>query len=345
MSTASTLVNLPFLSNSRRGDGVQIPKSKVMYTVLGAVLVVLGGTGVTLSAAHKTITVTDHGQRQVIRGYAFGSLGSFLSAKHIPVDQRDRVKPDLSTPVHDGMNVVIQAPKVVTLVDGQSKATLQTFAPTVADFLEQQGVSTDARTRVSVPLTSSLADGEQVSVHHFETTTNVQTAALQFQTIRRRTDTLYVGQQRVLTHGVKGSEKIRTTSVLRDDKTVKETTSETVVQKPVNEVVEIGTRQRVQHLTARGVGSLVIKKQLTVVATAYVAGGTTASGVPAQPGVIAVDPSVIPLGTKLYIPGVGIVKAEDTGGAIRGNRIDICVASGGQADNWGVRTVTIYEVN
>lgn len=344
MSTASTLVNLPFLSKSRRGDGVQIRRSKALYVGAFAAAAVLLGTGFITKDAYKTVTVVNHGQRQVVHGFTFGSLGSFLLTKQIPVNERDRVSPDLSTPVHDGMNVVIEAPKFVTLVDGRSRTTMQTFAPTVADFLQQEGIEPGANTQVSVPLSSSLRDGEQVAIHHYDTKTSVKTEALQFQTIRRRTDTLYVGQQRVLTHGVKGSKEIRTTTVLRDGKVVSQSTTSKVVQKPVNEVIEIGTKPRLQHLTARGVGSLVILKQLTVVATAYVAGGITATGVPAQPGVIAVDPSVIPLGTKLYIPGIGIVRAEDTGGAIRGNRIDICMSSQGLALNWGARTIQIYEV-
>ena len=69
---------------------------------------------------------------------------------------------------------------------------------------------------------------------------------------------------------------------------------------------------------------------------------TTATGTAAVRGVVAVDPSVIPLGTKLYIPGYGIATAEDTGGAINGNRIDLCYNSVNEAFNWGRRTVTVY---
>ncbi|KPV43224.1 ubiquitin-like domain-containing protein [Alicyclobacillus ferrooxydans] len=324
---------------------MQIPKSKALYLILGAIVAVLAGAGVTAKAAYKTVTVVNHGQRRVVRGFTFGTLGSFFRQENIPVSQRDRVSPGLSAHVHNGMAIVIQSPKVVTLVDGKSSATLQTFAPTVSEFLSQQGVQLGPESRVSVPLQSALCDGEQIQVHDYRTTTSVKTEAIQFQTIRRRTSSLYVGQQSVLTHGVKGSEAITTTTVLRDGKAIRTTTTTRVVRKPVNEVIEVGTRPHVQHLSARGVGSFVILRQFTVVATAYVAGGVTATGVPAQPGVIAVDPSVIPLGTKLYIPGIGIVRAEDTGSAIQGYRIDICVSSIGLADSWGARTITIYEVH
>jgi len=80
---------------------------------------------------------------------------------------------------------------------------------------------------------------------------------------------------------------------------------------------------------------------LTVVATAYDMSGSTASGVPVGPGIVAVDPNVIPMGTSLTIPGYGEGVAADTGGAIVGNRIDVWVPNAAAASAWGVRTVTI----
>jgi peptidoglycan DL-endopeptidase CwlO len=80
---------------------------------------------------------------------------------------------------------------------------------------------------------------------------------------------------------------------------------------------------------------------LTVVATAYDLPGSTATGVPVGPGIVAVDPNVIPLGTRMTIPGYGEGVAADTGGAIIGNRIDVWVPNGQAASAWGVRTVTI----
>ena len=62
----------------------------------------------------------------------------------------------------------------------------------------------------------------------------------------------------------------------------------------------------------------------------------------AQRGVVAVDPSVIPLGTRLYIPGYGMAVAADTGGAIVGDRIDLCMESYGEAMDFGRRTIKVY---
>jgi len=82
-------------------------------------------------------------------------------------------------------------------------------------------------------------------------------------------------------------------------------------------------------------------RALTVVATAYALTGTTATGLPVGPGIVAVDPTVIPLGTHMTIPGYGEGIAADTGGAIKGARIDVWVPSEAQAEQWGVKTVTI----
>jgi 3D (Asp-Asp-Asp) domain-containing protein/peptidoglycan hydrolase CwlO-like protein len=82
-------------------------------------------------------------------------------------------------------------------------------------------------------------------------------------------------------------------------------------------------------------------RRLTVVATAYTIRGTTATGIPTGPGVVAVDPSVIPLGTRMTIPGYGEGVAADTGGGIKGLRIDVWVPTQAAAAQWNWQTVTI----
>jgi peptidoglycan DL-endopeptidase CwlO len=83
-------------------------------------------------------------------------------------------------------------------------------------------------------------------------------------------------------------------------------------------------------------------RALTVVATAYALPGTTATGLPVGPGIVAVDPTVIPFGTHMTIPGYGEGVAADTGSAIIGARIDVWVPTEAQANQWGVKTITIY---
>lgn len=85
--------------------------------------------------------------------------------------------------------------------------------------------------------------------------------------------------------------------------------------------------------------------QLTVEASAYNAyegDGIAADGTPAIPyATIAVDPDVIPLGSIVHVPGFGEMRANDTGGAIIGNRIDICMGDNESCFEWGVQTITV----
>lgn len=94
-------------------------------------------------------------------------------------------------------------------------------------------------------------------------------------------------------------------------------------------------------------GYLPYTEMLDMEATAYLptdgnGEGLTAMGIPATYGIVAVDPYVIPLGTRVYIPGYGEALAADTGGAIYGHRIDLCMESYDQAMDFGRRTVTVF---
>jgi 3D (Asp-Asp-Asp) domain-containing protein len=81
-------------------------------------------------------------------------------------------------------------------------------------------------------------------------------------------------------------------------------------------------------------------RQLVVSATCYDLAGKTATGMPVGPGVVAVDPSVIPLGSRMSIPGYGNGVAADTGSGIQGATIDLWMTPS-QCAAWGRRTVTI----
>ncbi|HSF60506.1 MAG TPA: 3D domain-containing protein [Gaiellaceae bacterium] len=93
--------------------------------------------------------------------------------------------------------------------------------------------------------------------------------------------------------------------------------------------------------SALGQSSAKTPYKLKVDAVAYYLPGRTALGVPVRKGVVAVDPKLIPLGTRLYVPGYGPGLAADVGIAIKGRLIDLWFPSTAQARKWGRRTVTI----
>ena len=107
--------------------------------------------------------------------------------------------------------------------------------------------------------------------------------------------------------------------------------------------IEVKARQisAVSSATGGGGASPGLTGTLTVTATGYSLHGRTATGAPVGWGVVAVDPGVIPLGTRMTIPGYGEGFAADTGSAIQGNTIDLWFPTLAEANAWGRRTVTI----
>ena len=120
----------------------------------------------------------------------------------------------------------------------------------------------------------------------------------------------------------------------------------TVVRKPVPQIARVGTRPPIGAPDA-----LLDTESMILEATAYYPGPRnygggvgirTKTGMLAQRGVVAVDPVVIPLGTRVYVEGYGGAIAADTGGAIRGKRIDLCFNTYEEAMRFGRRPVRVY---
>jgi len=157
------------------------------------------------------------------------------------------------------------------------------------------------------------------------------------------------GQRRVVRPGRTGIAWVTERVTLWNDVVVgRQTLSTVTVRAAAPAVVLEGTPRTLDQLR-RSEQFHGIASALTMVATAYTADtatayptGYTATGVLAHQGIVAVDPRVIPLGTKLFVPGYGVAIAADTGGAIIGDRIDLCMDSYGDAINFGRQTVQVY---
>jgi 3D (Asp-Asp-Asp) domain-containing protein len=161
------------------------------------------------------------------------------------------------------------------------------------------------------------------------------------------------GTQRVIDGGAAGMKET-TVEVLQPNRALapdRHVLAARIVRFPRAKVVAqgVGDYSALAGVARRGMtGTLrLADAALRMMATAYTAGcsgcsGTTASGRPAGHGVVAVDPRYIALGTHLYIPGYGHALAGDTGGAIRGNRIDLGFDSHREALSFGRRAVVVY---
>lgn len=166
------------------------------------------------------------------------------------------------------------------------------------------------------------------------------------------------GTKTVIQNGSNGKKEYIYQVVCEDDKIISRNFERIKETKPVDEIIEVGTKKKVVT-TSRG--GFRYSHELVMRATAYDLSyestgknpgdpgyGITASGTKAHPGTVAVDPRVIPLGTKLYIastdgsPDYGFATAEDTGGAIRGNKIDLFMEDSTDCNIFGIRPVKVY---
>jgi len=159
----------------------------------------------------------------------------------------------------------------------------------------------------------------------------VQREPIPYSTLRKPTSQLRSGTSRTVRNGSNGEKEVVYHVIYRADgvELRREVVSSHIIKHSVTEVVEIG-----HAVTLASRGYFSGRRVVLMSATTYdpydcggSGSGRTATGLKATYGVVAVDPRFIPLGTRLYIEGYGFAVAADTGGAIKGNRIDLCVDS------------------
>ncbi len=239
--------------------------------------------------------------------------------------------------------------KTVKLYENGKESVLTTFAGTVHDLLVAEGIAIDGSV-ISEEISSEIKDGMVLDVKTRRTMAITEKRPLEYKQMRVANNKLAVGETKLTQEGVAGvAEDVYSVELLGEEVVGRNLVSTAVAREPVNEIVEYGTKNKNDK-------GFTYSKMITVKATAYESTfgsrngkpGITASGLPLAVGMIAVDPRLIPLGTKCYIEdpnGVynfGYVLAADTGGAIKGNRIDVCVPTYNDAIQFGVRNLNVY---
>lgn len=172
----------------------------------------------------------------------------------------------------------------------------------------------------------------------------VQDEEIPFATEQRIDTNLVPGQRRVISPGANGLKRnVMLLTVIGDQEIKREVVYAEVLSEPVNKVVATNPSIRLASRNSALPAGIMSRAEFTVEATAYTfTGSNTATGVPPRVGTVAVDPRVIPLGTNLYVEGYGYAVAGDTGGAIKGNRIDVFFNTFKECVNWGRRQVKVY---
>ncbi len=231
--------------------------------------------------------------------------------------------------------------------DGQTVLVMMTEG-TVADALKLAALTVGGEDLLSHAETQPVTNGMVITLDRVTGDQVIKTETIDYETKKIETDELYAGETKVKQKGETGVlTKTYQVTYVNGKETQRKLVSEEVTKEPVEKIVLVGTKARKTFLT-NSTAPAGYKKVLYMNCTAYSAGGTTATGRPAKWGVIAVDPNVIPLGTKVYVETpdgkyiYGTAVAADTGGAIKGNIIDICVNTRKEAYAFGRRMVNVY---
>lgn len=217
---------------------------------------------------------------------------------------------------------------------------------TVRELLSSNGITLNAAQEQNLNLDAVIDQDMTLSADSVTYTTETEEQTIAYKTEYRNTDSLPEGESRVTQNGVNGSRTVQyTVTYVNGERVGREESSSWISAYPTNEIVSTGVGPNT-FIDADG-NVREYAYYIDVRATCYYVGGTTASGPPADESVIAVDPSVISLGTRVYVTGAygdfGERIAADTGGNIIGNTIDVCIdPNNPYAANFGWRDMRVY---
>ena len=244
---------------------------------------------------------------------------------------------------------------------------VSTFTNTIAKAIKEKNINLDKDDFINIKhkdnltenadLNTKLKDDMYIEVIRVSKQVLSEYKDIEFETKVEEDTDLLKGETRVVQEGQNGTNKLEYNVVYHNGDLVNRSFSkEVVVKAPVDKIVKTGVKVEKERVIA---SNTVVKeesssnvktsstningKHIKSVATAYSGGGKTATGTVPKWGTIAVDPRVIPYGTKVYIPQFNkTFIAEDCGGAIKGNKIDIYMNSKQECINWGRRSIDIY---
>ena len=275
------------------------------------------------------------------------TVAEVLRESKILVGPGDRITPALDAKVWTGIQIAVIRALPLTVTIGGDRRQARLPATTVGEALALMNVEMGPEDRVYPDPSTALAPSMQIRVERRETRTWVEESPVVFPVQTVPDPAVLRGQQVVKAAGQPGLRERTLRATYADGLAITmQTIAESVIKQPVARVIAIGTKPLMATQ-----GPFKGKEIRYVPATAYYpgpnnygggVGPTTAIGLLARHGVIAVDPSVIRLGTKLYIDGYGYGVAGDTGGAIKGDRIDLCFDTYDEAMQFGRRTVKVY---
>jgi len=316
-------------------------------SIIGSLTLVIATASIffVLEALKYEVKINDNGN--VVTTYVYSkTVEDALKEAGIKVSEYDELSLDKKANLKSVKSIDIIRAKAVNLaVNGENK-TVYTTLTNVGELLDEVNIVIGEETLLITPRETEITEGLNIEIIPKVYEEISETELIPFTIEKKANYNMEKGNTRVARNGVDGEKKV-TYRVLKHNGEIleKERLSEEVIKNPVSKLVEYGTIAAVQ--TSRG-DSLRYKQVLDCKATAYCLKGRTATGRYTAPGVVAVDPKVIPLGSRLYIESAngsfvyGYAVAADTGGSIKGNKVDLYMETRSECLSFGVRNVKVY---
>lgn len=340
-------------------ENSMIKKAHKLRALMILAIVVTISLGVFLYQGNE-VTVDLDGK--IIQKVSYAkTVGDFIEAEEIPIKDGAYISVPLDTKLRDDKEITIKNPKHYTIDDGGMFADITSIHTNVRDILKDTGVKLEGEDYTYPKLSSEIEPNSTIELYRVREVEEVEESIIAFETRVEKNNELDVGITQVVQEGKDGLKKTQfkrkyVNNVLTSSIVVKDE----IVTEPIPQITQKGSKDFI--VTSRG--NTRFRNAMVMTATAYDLSfestgknqgdryyGLTASGTKVRPGVVAVDPRVIPLGTRLYVQSLdktkdyGFAIAEDTGGAIKGKKIDLFFESSNDVYNFGRRKVKVYVLN
>lgn len=295
------------------------------------------------AALRKDVTIVAGGTAQ--RHTTFKrTVRQVLAEAGVSLHSNDETSPALDARASEGLRIVIRrAVPVTVMVDGKT-LEIETAAPTVEELIQRRRVRLFAADKVFPARKAALQPGMRVRVVRIQQRVITDQVAIPYQFRRRVDPKTPRGILRVMAPGRAGLKERAWRVTVADGQVVgKELLGQRVVRLPLDRMIAVGSQVLVVSR-----GQFAGKEYFDMIATAYSpycckgVDHITAIGLRAGYGVVAVDPRVIPLGSRLYIEGYGYAVAGDTGSRIKGLRVDLGFDTKREAIRFGRRPIRVY---
>lgn len=298
----------------------------------------------------NTITINNCGEEQTI-SLAKGTVEEALNRTGITLAENQSVTPSLNTVITGNMNIYVYNSKNIKLTTNGTEMTVKAPEGTVENALNILGYEITDDDILNVDKNAQIEDDMKITLKKVTYVDEKSTEKISYKTVEKDSDDIMTGESEVSQKGVDGEKEVTKRCKYIDGKyDSTKVIDEKVTKKPVDKIVLNGTKR---GTTTDSSGAPVsYSYMVSGSGTAYTAapGALTATGVPVYEGGVAVNPAIIPYGSKLYIEAAdgshvyGYATAIDTGGALMDGSaiVDLFYFSYDDCVSFGRRDVNVY---